>query len=298
MIHEPQWHFITAGFGTMNYRARSRKLAKEISALNFFTSSTFYTEKNFREFLPAFHVKYRKMLKPWIHGFGYYIWKPALIQESLKQLPEHSYLVYLDAGYLIDATTDFKQAFAAIKDHTVKHGVTVFTSSLYLEHEFCSQDLFEYLSVPMEDRKSYQHLGGAIFIQNNEKGRDLVDKWVELTQVEDCKFLVPSSFDVLNHPKFVHHAHDQAVLSCLIKTRSTKSIIFFESSVPKEIDFTKANVSTTLPFIPARYRYGFPVASKSPFRRCFWKSIAVISRMRLAIYRRLFRKSVDNLLDN
>lgn len=297
MNHESQWHFITAGFGTMNYRARARQLAREIMSLNFFASATPFTEKNFRELLPEFHLKYRGILKPWIHGFGYYIWKPALIQQCLRELPRGSFLVYLDAGFVIDTTADFQQAFLNIKNHVIKHGVTVFTSSQFLEHEFCSRDLLDFLRVPMEDRHSYQNLGGAVFIQNNTKGNALMEEWVKLTQFENCRFLVPSWFEFPNHPNFVHHAHDQAVLSCLIKTRLTRSATFFESSLPERSGNDSTESHTTAPFIAARYRYATPISSKSFSSLCFWKTVATFSKIRLAICRRLFKRSVRILLD-
>jgi hypothetical protein len=140
-------------------------------------------------------------------------------------------------------------------------------------------------------------LGGAIFIQNNDKGKAIVDEWMRLTLIDNCRFLVPSSFVFPNPSEFVHHAHDQAILSCLIKTRATKSVTFFEGFVPQSSASSHREVATTAPFIPARHRYAFPIHSKSILRRFFWKTIAIISKARLAICRRVFKKSVDSFLD-
>lgn len=292
MAKRPEWHFITAGLGTINYRKRAKMLCSEIANMGVFSQCTYFSEANLKKFIPELFIEHNSILKSHIHGYGYYLWKPYLIYRYLEVMPEGCYLLFLDAGFTIAKSNSNSEDLRFIQDHTTRHELTVFTSSEFIEREWSSTDLMEKIGLTDAQKSTFQHLGGALFIRNSARTRSLIRKWREIASMESYRYLFREEFVLPNAPNFNRQAHDQAILSCLVKKHFTCDTLFFEGEVPPNFALSPNSVAesrNTHPFTASRFRFGYSPDKRFGITPVVWKVIAFTSRLRLAVLRRLMK---------
>jgi hypothetical protein len=297
MDKECQWHFITTGLGTINYRNRAKMLCQEVASLGLFSHHQFFTEADLRKFTPELFIKHHSILKSYIHGFGYYLWKPYLISRYLEIMPDNCYLLYLDAGFTLAQSNTSLEELRLIQEHTVRHELTVFTSSEFIEKEWSSADLMDKIGLSETQKSTFQHLGGAVFMRNSARTRSLIHEWKDIATMESYRFLFRENFILPNDANFNRQAHDQAILSCLVKRTFTNDTLFFEGKVPiKSVHSPNALAKTrsTYPFIAARFRFGYSPDQSCMLISVMWKVVAFASRLRIAALRRLMRVLLGN----
>ena len=82
------------------YKFAAQRLRKQINEIGIIQKSYIYNEKKFFKLIAD---KYSHILKLFISekanpGFAWFAWKPIIILETLKLIPENSILLYLDIG--------------------------------------------------------------------------------------------------------------------------------------------------------------------------------------------------------
>lgn len=139
--------------------------------------------------------------------FGYAVWKPYIIAEVLKQIPEGAYLLYLDCGFRIINPNRFKEHIQELKE--LSDGeipvVTVFNSFKIGTH--CPKELFDFYEV---DYKKYKNspsfASGAVMLRNCPEARETVELWLKVYR--EAPELIYTKKRTL---------HDQTILSLLGK---------------------------------------------------------------------------------
>jgi len=150
-----------------------------------------------------FYEKNRDILNQ-KRGCGYWLWKPYIILETLKKIPNNEYLLYLDSGTtILDDVSILKE---------VNSDVVLFHN----EHnhiDWCKMDTLMHIT-PMFAIPDYKQLqASAMFLKNTVEVRNFIGEWLELCQI---KRLIDDSPSVIpNAPSFKEHRHDQAILTCL-----------------------------------------------------------------------------------
>lgn len=274
-----KWHFRTIGMGSINYRLASRRLAIEATSTGLFQTSQGLTESEFAKLSPIFWQQHRNVLKPRVPGFGWWVWKPYFILETLLALPEGDGLLYLDAGSVIKQDA---KSIAEIQKHmalTVLQGVTGSNSDSYEEQMYSSNDILNHFSLSNSQRLDSQYYGGLLYVINTQEGRHFVREWCRLVCEEEHRWLLPKEFVVPNHVDFHHHMHDQAILSCMMKAGS---------KIPVEV----GNEGVEGPIRLARHRYGYSFFERRVLVRLPFEVINLLQRYFLALQRRILRKSM------
>ncbi len=277
-IEKLNWHFRTLGMGTVNYRRAASRLAREITSSGLFSTSLGRNEEYLIENSPVFWKNHSKILKARVPGFGWWIWKPEFIRLCLNEIPEGDGLFYLDAGSFVDTTeygvTQLGSYFKLVEIHSVlaAHGQD------FREKNYSSSKLMDLLDLSPAHRDSPQHYAGCLFIRNNHEGRAFLDRWCYLSCANQHEYLYPST-KLPQDEQLVNHMYDQAILSCLVKSNNIPSI---------EIgDKTKEGVIRVL-----RHRFAFGIYEERLTVKKFFTLVSLISRIKLAIEHRIFRKSL------
>lgn len=161
--------------------------------------------KNHKQFIYDFYYR----------GYGYWIWKSKVIEQTLDRIPEGSVLVYCDAGCTLK-----KEAISTLKYlcHQVRcwKGLGVLAFYLnYEESEWTKMDLMEYLH--FEDYSSPAVQSGVLFFKNSKDVRQLVKRWQEVCCMNHYKYVDDSPSLSPNKPNFKEHRHDQSILGILLK---------------------------------------------------------------------------------
>lgn len=275
-----KWHFRTLGMGSINYRFAAGRLAKEAELTQLFESSIGFNERHFQLIDPIFWADHKKVLHARVPGFGWWVWKPYFILNSLLSLPEGDGLLYLDAGSVIksdgESLTDIKRYMALASNLSILGS----NSDFFQEDMYTSMELLNYLNLNDRQRRESQFCAAILFIVNNEVGRAFMRDWCRIVCTDDHRWLLPihSENEIKSH--FKNHMYDQSSFSCLIKSYNGGSIPTGNRDYDGAIRL-------------ARHRFGYKFQESRSFIVYPFKMLGWFNRYNLAVQRRLFKKSLS-----
>lgn len=139
-------------------------------------------------------------------GFGYWLWKPYLIDRELKRMNEGDILIYCDAGVEIINNVNH------ICDR-MQSDVWLF-GNMFKHVHWCKADAWlPYLGEHAYNSEARQVQASVLFIRNTDVSRAFVKEWLMLCQQPGL--IDDSDSKEKNHPEFQEHRHDQAILTTL-----------------------------------------------------------------------------------
>ncbi|KAL3916100.1 MAG: hypothetical protein SGILL_005336, partial [Bacillariaceae sp.] len=124
-----------------------------------------------------FRKKYAEVLNQ-KRGGGYWIWKYALLEETMKEIDEGEFVVYLDAGCQINpnATEKFNEYIRAIQSSP--YDMLCLPLKNELEYKWTTEYAFQLMGVDKnstEIRETNQFWAGALVMQKGNHYR----KWIQ-----------------------------------------------------------------------------------------------------------------------
>jgi hypothetical protein len=202
-------HFVT--FGSDDYRTQVERITREARHTGWFqTVKGMYTTDLDSQFLE----KHSGFLKG--RGYGYWIWKPQIILQTLNEIPENDILVYADSGSTLNKKGFIR--FSVYLQSAKKHpsGIVSFQMPNLPEFHWTKKEVFEKLGY--EHSKTPQVCATYFVVRNCENSRTLIKQWSDITQsyslVDDTRYIT-------QYPDFKDHRHDQSVWSILNKKYKT-----------------------------------------------------------------------------
>lgn len=160
-----------------------------------------------------FWATHGKFIETNPRGRGYWIWKPHVILHSLSCMAEGDILIYADAGCTIHSSgAERFQKYVEIL-RTSPYGVLAFNSEHPI-YKWTKMDTIKALGAEsIMDLNSV--IGTAIILRKCEASEHIMRQWMHLCThtnlLDDSPSVAP------NHPEFIEHRHDQAILSLLIR---------------------------------------------------------------------------------
>ena len=203
--------FITFG-SHANYIDAGKRLLKQASELNIFSENILYTSDDLKKDVD-FWGNHGNFVNNNRRGFGYWLWKPYLIQKTMKQMNNGDILLYLDCGCEIDHRN--KNNLLNLID-IVKKEKLLYTSTGCIEKHWNKMDLI--IKLDMNDTNyidTHQKQAGALLILVCDETLNLVNKWYEIGSTYNNINDSPSINK--NLPCFREHRHDQSIFSLLAK---------------------------------------------------------------------------------
>jgi hypothetical protein len=164
----------------------------------------------------AFYREHRDILdQP--RGSGYWLWKPFIIRERLREVPEGDVVFYLDAGARLIADPAPLLEIGARRDTTVFASPYVGVTGRSADcASWTKRDCFVLMGC---DEPRYYHapmLDAAFALfRNGEPVSRFVDDWLRFCSEAAIVTDAPNTCDLPNLPSFADHRHDQCVLSLL-----------------------------------------------------------------------------------
>lgn len=155
-------------------------------------------------------------------GFGYYIWKPKIIQTVFNMMSEGDIIVWLDAGMHIKPEMG-SDVMSNYYDRLTKseHDILAFEIK-YLEADWNKRDLVELIQARYGDvifEHKRQLCTGVLMLQKSDKSQRMLEEWVEISQLQQGHFIDNSpSVNGKELPNFIDHRHDQSIFSLLAKS--------------------------------------------------------------------------------
>jgi hypothetical protein len=247
---------------TPDYSASLRRLNRQADSLGLFSGRRIYSDKDLD---PTFRAEFGEYLQSGVRGFGYWVWKPFLILEYLKALPDDSILLYVDAGCHLnpkgaDRLIDYCEIAA-------QHPTNILHFELNSDHSlsrWTKESCLEHFNIKPGDRlrDEPQVWAGAMVIKNSPTSRDFVLRWLAPFR-EDWNLVDDSPSSTPNHPLFVEHRHDQSILSILAYRDGTARLSHSEQYPKKEpghpIDWSQVS--------------SFPIHARRELSRYRWQPV-------------------------
>jgi len=217
-------HFITFGDGNETYRAAGQRIAVQARETGWFASVQTFHEEDLPKLSSKWFETHRDFIRANARGFGYWMWKPFIILEVLKTLPEGEILLYADAGFEISKGGAAK--FRGYLDEVQRAEFLAFEITHPI-HKWTKGDVFAYFSIAPNSEIYFedQLQSGLLFFRKTAKSLLFVSHWAELMAARGYSLLDDTVSVAPNSEGFVEHRHDQAILTVLAKMHRFGSIL-------------------------------------------------------------------------
>lgn len=142
-------------------------------------------------------------------GAGYWLWKPYLILETLKNIKDGDILMYIDSGacFVSHAGTLFKMLDT--------QDIVLFDMPYFYNRTYIKRDCFELMGCTEEMYRIGAHWNGAFQLyRKSEESIKFVTEYLEWCKDERILTDLKSTTGPEDN-SFVDHRHDQAVLSLM-----------------------------------------------------------------------------------
>jgi hypothetical protein len=198
-------HFVT--FGSDDFEPQVTRITNEARHTGWFSSVRgMFT----RDLDPSFLNKHEGFLKG--RGYGFWIWKPQVILQSLNEISDGDVLVYADSGCTWNRKGEqrFQEYVQMVNQHP--SGVLGFQLAPHIENLWTKREVFEALGY--DGFNTPQICATYILIRKCEYSLNIIREWSTLTQhyklINDDKWLP-------QYRQFKDHRHDQSIWSLLVK---------------------------------------------------------------------------------
>ncbi|MGO1120930.1 hypothetical protein ACTL6U_19675 [Rhodovibrionaceae bacterium A322] len=200
---------------------KSRKAGFEESARKsgFFDSCQVYDGSSLPEEFKSAHNDFMRSKR----GFGYWIWKPVVILEKLKEANPDDCVVYLDAGSSLNPNgrRRFQEYLEIVRCSPFK---MLSFALVHTEAHWTKQNCASRIGVDRASphMKTSQLAANLVVLQKTKSNIELLEEWREVAVADGYRYSNDTPSDEKNHPDFQEHRHDQSIFSLLRKLRGTE----------------------------------------------------------------------------
>ena len=163
-------------------------------------------------------------------GFGYWMWKPALLKWADEQWPNHQ-ILYVDAGFHIFLDKKMIVAFKDFLEKSYSCGGIAFEQHGLQEISWTKREIFDYFEISEEEKLNFQIYAGFILLPPGQKRRDIISEFYSLTK-KDNGYLFNDNHDINQHFNFIETRHDQSIYSILCRKYNLATISDLTAPVP------------------------------------------------------------------
>lgn len=198
-------------FATPNFYKSQKKLNK--TALQFGVDECIpFTDVDLKK--TDFYQE-NKLILDQERGAGYWLWKPFIILEAMKQADEGDIVIYSDSGAEVIESLQPLLDICRKQEGLLFFRVPFFSEKL-INKNWTKRDCFILMDADTDRFHSAGQVAGSPhFYLKNKKNIAFIRDW--LSYCKDARILTdqPNSCGSRNYPEFIDHRHDQSVLSIL-----------------------------------------------------------------------------------
>jgi hypothetical protein len=161
-----------------------------------------------------FVTKYKSILN-YERGGGYWLWKPYIINETLKKINDNDILFYMDSRYyFIENFTEYIVGLLKKQDMIVWNRKP--NCRLFYMKEWCKMDVINKYNIYKDvfvDNKLICW-AGAIVVRKTDTTCAYISEWLDMccdyNNITDSPSITP------NNRTFKEHRHDQSLLTIIL----------------------------------------------------------------------------------
>ena len=159
-------------------------------------------------------------------GGGYWLWKPYIINETLKRINDDDIIFYLDSKYYFIA--HFKDLYENyMKENDIMAWKNKPNELIWYMKNWCKMDVIVKYDMYQKvfDAHAEDCWGGALIVKKNATTVKYIQEWLDMCciyeNITDSPSILP------NDPVFREHRHDQSLLSIILHKYNI-TLAFFE----------------------------------------------------------------------
>lgn len=207
---------VTFGMGSSRWRRAAHRLARQGERSGWFSDIQVWDGARLRRDLPRFWSRHGAFIEENPRGWGYWVWRPAIIEWHIERASVGESFAFLDAGCELNLSGLARKTLDEYMVQARTVGLTVMQVGEPIGR-WCKPDLLaaayaEGLS-PLEE---LVEPGVLLASGGSEAALSCVRTWASWC-TRDGYHLLDDSVSVLDPPAdFREHRHDQAVLTCVL----------------------------------------------------------------------------------
>jgi len=177
-----------------------------------------FDESNLGDEIDGLDVKLSDFARLHPRGYGYWVWKPWVILQVMKQVKPGDVVFYLDAGCTVHTSSASRLRYEWYIER-IRHQGTLLFQQKYREFNWTKRVVIERFQISKEDLESGQVLAGIQGHLVSQSNIELIQEWLHACTFNSGRLLVDVKNISIEDEGFIEHRHDQSVLSCLAKSR-------------------------------------------------------------------------------
>jgi hypothetical protein len=234
-------------FADSRYSRTLARISAEATTLGIFNYTFAFSESDLDLTFLSQHANF---ITQNARGYGFWIWKPYVIDLALSRIPSDCFLIYTDAGCKISQDGAYRALEYATLLHSTAKYVLAFQTP-HLEATWTKGDVFEYFNTTPQKEGNIPHVMATVAIfRKSPQATSLVRKWRKI--VENNYQLINDAPSVtLSDPSFIDNRHDQSVFSMLIKSANDVVLTLPDETWGSDWD----SFNSSIPFQARRIKY-------------------------------------------
>lgn len=145
-------------------------------------------------------------------GGGYWLWKPYIIDKTLKEIDYGDYLFYIDSGsYFIRNANSLVECMEKNADDIVTFAVP------FIERQWTKREIFKYFDCESDESivESCQRIATFIILKKTLRTVKIIEQYLAVAQKEN---LITDELDkAIQYDDFIENRHDQSLFSIIAK---------------------------------------------------------------------------------
>jgi hypothetical protein len=212
MQSNTKYYFISFGGPTENYYNALNRIYEQVKNLNIFDFNIKYTDINLKND-HHFWQQHQVFIENNKRGYGYWLWKPYIILQTLNIMQDNEILLYADAGCeIMNNPEEMKQLLKNCDNNEL-----LYSSTPCIERQWNKRDLLNYMDMDKPHFiNTLQSQATFILIKKNVNTFNFIKEWYDIAST-NYHFIDDSSSILQNYDDFIEHRHDQSIFSLLTK---------------------------------------------------------------------------------
>lgn len=173
-----------------------------------------------------FWNNHKEFIEKNLRGYGYWIWKPFLIQQIMKTMEDGEVLFYCDSDFILKKDRTFLEKLK--KD--VKNNKIISSSKCEKELKWNKTDTIKRIGVNLTE-EDIQIQAGTLLIYLCKETRLFIDEWYSICCEKNYHYIDDTPSIEPNHKTFIEHRHDQSIFSLLLKKHNINFGISINSAI-------------------------------------------------------------------
>lgn len=210
----------------LQWRATSQRFFREARKAGLFREIKIYRKQDLNGLQEPISQQGIRLTENFSKGYGYWIWKPAVVVDYLSRAPEDvDFVLFCDVGCSFGDPGKFEESYLQVLSGLNSKGPTL-VQSMRQESTWTRKaviDLYEEYGIANETETG-QFISGVHFWANDDLSLQIAKEWKDLCESNPAQLLLDPDPIYEELPAFEGHRHDQSLLSLIAKTHSIRPI--------------------------------------------------------------------------